>query len=158
MLLFWILLYFLFCSLCVLLFTVLSKILVLLCMWFFFLLSPLLFHFILGDGFTDEDLQALCYEALKEIIPGNKPKVLVLRLKVWRILSNANVCTIPAFCCSMMGWLINTELVKQCKFITSFYNHSQFFAKIFLSALFILLIKERILFPDHKGSLQKAQY
>ena len=38
------------------------------------------------DITTDLDFQALCYEALKEIIPGQKNSFL-LRSKIWKIIS-----------------------------------------------------------------------
>lgn len=36
----------------------------------------------------DEDLQALCYESLKDIFPGNGKKI-VQRSKVWKIIQQS---------------------------------------------------------------------
>ena len=50
--------------------------------------------FYLDLGFsTDYELKELCYDALAELFPGFTPKALIQRSKLWKIISQLNICT-----------------------------------------------------------------
>ncbi|XP_028417999.1 uncharacterized protein LOC114542723 [Dendronephthya gigantea] len=38
-------------------------------------------------GLTNEDVKELCYDALKEIIPGDGMKLILLRSRIWKVIS-----------------------------------------------------------------------
>ena len=42
---------------------------------------------------TDDELKELCYDALAELFPGFTPKELIQRSKLWKIISQLNICT-----------------------------------------------------------------
>ena len=53
-----------------------------------------LWTFNLDLGFsTDDELKELCYDDLTEVFPGLTVKALIQRSKLWKIISQLNVCT-----------------------------------------------------------------
>ena len=53
--------------------------------------SVLFFSVVLDMGFEDEDLKSLCYEAMKDIIPGNSARDIILCSPVWTIISKVRI-------------------------------------------------------------------
>ena len=60
--------------------------------WKVWYISLSTFNLDLGFSTADE-LKELCYDALTEVFPGLTVKALIQRSKLWKIISQLNVCT-----------------------------------------------------------------